>query len=109
MAAAVRILVEIQVIVDTYGDYRRRIIELLMIFLKLLQVVMSLRGVWSGDAANTFYQKFEEFYNNIKLSEAKMQDAIDELTRSSALFAQAEAEVKNLASGLQVGTSPFNI
>ena len=109
MAAAVRILVEIQVIVNTYGIYKGKKTEHIACFVKMYQVVQSLRGVWSGDAANTFYQKFEEFYKNIKLSEDKMQDAIDELTRSSDVFAQAENDVKNIANGLGTGTSPFNI
>jgi len=109
MAAAVRILVEIQIIVNTYGTYKSKKTEHMACFVKMCQVVQSLRSVWTGEAANTFYQKFDEFYRNIKLSEEKMQDAIDELTRSSDVFAQAERDVKNLANGLQVGTSPFNI
>ena len=109
MAAAVRILVEIQVIANTYGIYKAKKTEHMACFVKMNQVVQGLRGVWSGDAANTFYQKFNEFYKNIKLSEDKMQDAIDELTRSSDVFAQAERDVKNIASNLQTGSSPFNI
>jgi len=109
MASAVRILVEIQVIANTYAVYKAKKTEQMTSFVKMNQVVQGLRSVWSGEAANTFYEKFTEFYKNIKLSEDKMQDAIDELTRSSDLFSQAEREVKSIASGLQVGTSPFNI
>jgi len=109
MAAAVKILVEIQVIVNTYGIYKSKKTEHMACFTKMNQVVQSLRGIWSGDAANTFYQKFDQFYKNIKLSEEKMQDAIDELTRSSDLFAQAENENQRTFSNLGTGTSPFNI
>ena len=76
-------------------------------FNNMQSTVNSLAGIWDGEASNTFKQQFQKFYNNIRQSEEKMQDAVDELRKSAELFDSAENANKTDFSGLDTGTSPF--
>jgi WXG100 family type VII secretion target len=76
-------------------------------FTSMNTAVNALDSVWQGDASNTFKQQFQKFYNNIRLSEEKMQDAVDELRKTSDAFTEAENANKTTFAGLDTGTSPF--
>ncbi len=69
--------------------------------------ISGLSGDWQGEASNTFQNQFQQFYTNIAMSEAKMQDAVDELAKSADLYQTAENETKGDAGSLDVGRSPF--
>ena len=62
---------------------------------------------WTGGAAESFKAQFQEFFANIEQSEAKMQDAVDELNKSYNLFSEAEQKNTTTAASLDVGTNPF--
>lgn len=64
--------------------------------------------VYEGEACTAFMTQFNQFYNNISMSEAKMADAVDELAKAQNLYVGAEIErLKTEAAALQVGRDPF--
>ena len=69
--------------------------------------VTSLHGPWMGDSAQAFQDQFAQFFSNLEQSEAKMQDAIDELRESANIFEETESATGNSARALDVGSSPF--
>ena len=77
-------------------------------FNNMKSAVTTLSSTWEGEAYNAFRQQFEMFYKNIQQSEEKMQDAVDELRKTSDLFLETENKAKTDAGGLDVGTSPFS-
>jgi len=106
---AERILVSTEDMLATLSTYSSQKNAQSVAFNKMNSAVNSLQGMWEGEAANTFKQQFQKFFANIRLSEDKMQDAVDELRKSSEFFTEAEKTTGTAAGALDVGTSPFTL
>ncbi len=66
-----------------------------------------LDSCWKGAAYMAMKAQWELTYKNIQLSEAKMQDAIDELNKTADLFDENETNTANTFKSLDIGSSPF--
>lgn len=62
---------------------------------------------WTGASADAFRAQFDQFFANIEQSEAKMQDAVDELNKSYNLFSEASTTITTNVQSLDIGTNPF--
>ena len=70
--------------------------------------VSGLQGTWMGEAAQAFQDRFAQYYQNVEQSEAKMQDAVDELRKTIDLMTEAEKDKnQTTAQSLEIGTNPF--
>lgn len=107
MAVAVRILVEITVIIQTCRHYRRERDRLLTLLQALKNLVDRLGVVWSGAAYDAFRLRFYEFYTNLVTTLLRMDDAETELEKAGNFYQQAEDTVNSLVQGLDIGT-PFS-
>lgn len=71
------------------------------------RALKTLDTCWKGAAYMAMKAQWDITYKNIQLSEAKMQDAIDELNKTADLFDANELAAISSFKSLDVGTSPF--
>jgi WXG100 family type VII secretion target len=76
-------------------------------YLQMSNAVRVLDGTWQGPASETFKASFQAMYKNLEQTEAKMQDAIDELTQAAELFRSVEEAHDGAFGALEAGTNPF--
>ena len=76
-------------------------------YLQMSDAVRTLDGTWNGDASEQFKAQFDSMYNNLKQTEDKMADAIDELMKAFDIYTEAENNIKAQVDALDEGTSPF--
>lgn len=72
------------------------------------RAIKILDTAWRGTAYTAMLMQWKLTYKNIERSNAKMQDAIDELNKSAELFDNNEALQINTFNNLDVGSSPFD-
>ncbi len=77
-------------------------------YLQMSNAVRQVDGSWNGDASEAFKQQFEQLYKNIEQTEAKVQDAVDEMSKAAEIFDEVEQANQPAFQNLDVGTSPFN-
>lgn len=82
--------------------------ELENAYLTMSNAVRTVDTTWNGDASEAFKSQFDALYKNIEQTEAKVQDAVDEVSKAAEIYDEAETSLENLFGGLDVGTSPFN-
>lgn len=82
--------------------------ELENAYLTMSNAVRTVDSTWNGDASEAFKNQFDALYKNIEQTEAKVQDAIDEVSKAAELYEEAETNLESTFGGLDVGTSPFN-
>lgn len=82
--------------------------ELENAYLNMSNAVRVVDGTWNGEASEAFKSQFDAMYKNIEQTEAKVQDAIDEVSKAAEIYDEAEQALENTFSALDVGTSPFN-
>ena len=104
---AERIKVSVDVMRGTVSKYNTQKGVQINAFNRMNMIVKGLQSVWTGEAARTFQQQYNSFHANIRQSEAKMQDAVDELNHSAGLYTAAENESKSISASQDVGRSPF--
>lgn len=63
---------------------------------------------WNGAASEAYKYQFDQLYRNIQQTEAKVQDAIDELLRTAEIYDTQEEEIRQTFADLDIGTSPFD-
>ena len=62
---------------------------------------------WKGKASNAFSNAFNEMYAELKQTDDKMQDAVEELMKVAGIFDEAESSIKSTSAALDTGISPF--
>lgn len=77
-------------------------------YLQMSNAVRVVDGTWNGDASEAFKAQFDLMYKNIEQTEAKVQDAVDEMTRAAEIYDDIEGTLKNTFANLDVGTSAFD-
>lgn len=82
--------------------------ELENAYLTMSNAVREVDASWNGDASEAFKNQFNDLYKNIEQTEAKVQDAVDEVSKAAEIYDEAEASLESTFGGLDVGTSPFN-
>lgn len=82
--------------------------ELENAYLTMSNAVRAVDTTWNGEASEAFKNQFDSLYKNIEQTEAKVQDAIDEVSKAAEIYDQAEKALESAFGGLDVGTSPFN-
>ena len=82
--------------------------ELENAYLTMSNAVRTVDTTWNGDASEAFKSQFDALYKNIEQTEAKVQDAVDEVSKAAEIYDEAETSLENLFGGLDVGTSSFN-
>ena len=88
--------------------YNTQKAQLQTAYLQMSNAVRQVDGSWNGDASEAFKAQFEQMYKNIEQTEAKVQDAVDEMTKAAEIFDEVEQENQTAFQNLDVGTSPFN-
>ena len=97
---------ELRSAVQSYTNCKQ---QLQTAYLQMSNAVRTVDASWNGDASETFKNQFDAMYKNMEQTEAKVQDAIDELTKTAEIFDDKELTTQNAFSSLDVGTSPFNV
>lgn len=77
-------------------------------YLQMSNAVRVVDGSWNGDASEAFKARFNEMYKNLEQTEAKVQDAVDELKSAADIYNEVETSIKSQVDSLDVGTSPFD-
>ena len=62
-----------------------------------------------GDASEALKRQFEQMYKNIEQTEAKVQDAIEEMTKTAEIVNEVESGLQSAFGSLDTGTDPFSI
>ena len=91
------------------GKYNTLKDQLRTSYLEMSNAVRSVDVSWNGDASEAFKAQFDALYRNIETTEARMQDAIDEMTRTAELYDEVEQTAKQTFANLNVGTSAFDV
>ena len=95
---------ELQATANQFKSYQG---NLQTAYLTMSDAVRSLDTTWNGDASEQFKAQFDSMYNNLKQTEDKMADAIDELMKAFDIYNEAESNIKAQVDTLDEGTSPF--
>ena len=103
---AERVLVSTEDMLTTVGVYQTNKKKQADAYQQLNSAVNTLDAAWDGAASEAFKTSFRALYKNISMSEARMKDAIDELTKSAQLYADVESKQQGAMSGLDKG-KPF--
>jgi WXG100 family type VII secretion target len=93
---------------NTAGKFSTCQQELQTAYLTMSNAVRVLDGSYDGEASEAFKNQFGEMYKNIEQTEAKVQDAVDDLKKAANLYDENEREVAGIFDALDTGTSPFN-
>ena len=78
-------------------------------YLQMSNAVRTVDSSWNGDASEAFKNQFDQMYKNIEKTEAKVQDAVDELTKAAEIYDQIESANQSTFANLDVGTDPFSV
>ena len=78
-------------------------------YLQMYRNVHGLDGSYIGDASEALKNQFEQMYKNIEQTEAKVQDAVDEMTRAAEIYDEIEQMNQSTFANLEVGTDPFSV
>ena len=62
---------------------------------------------WRGNANDAFVAKFSAMYDQLRETDVKMQDAVDELLKAAGIFEESESRNSTAMQSLDTGTSPF--
>ncbi len=81
--------------------------QLQMAYLQMSNAVRSVDSSWNGDASEAFKAQFDQLYKNIEQTEANVQDAVDELTRTAEIYDEIEQANLQQFANLDIGTSAF--
>lgn len=82
--------------------------ELQTAYLTMSNAVRALDGSYDGDASEAFKAQFDAMYKNIEQTQAKVQDAVDEVKKAAGIYEETEKALEGQFSGLDTGTSPFD-
>ena len=78
-------------------------------YLQMSNAVRTVDSSWNGDASEAFKAQFDRMYKNIEQTEAKVQDAVDELTKAAEIYDEIEQANQQSFANLDIGTSAFGI
>ena len=78
-------------------------------YLQMSNAVRTVDSSWNGDASEAFKAQFDQMYKNIEQTEAKVQDAVDEMTKAAEIYDEIEQMNQTTFANLEVGTDPFSI
>lgn len=93
---------------DTVAKYNTCKGQLQIAYLEMSNAVRTVDASWNGDASEAFKNQFDQMYRNIEQTEAKVQDAIDELTHAAEIYDQIEQANQSSFANLDVGTGAFD-
>ena len=92
---------------DASNEYKKCNSEMMNICSQINSAVYNVNGSWRGKASDSFLGKFEEMYAQLKQTDDKTNDAVDELLKAAGIFESAENANAQMAAALHTGTSPF--
>jgi WXG100 family type VII secretion target len=78
-------------------------------YLQMSNAVRTVDSSWNGDASEAFKAQFDQMYKNIEQTEAKVQDAVDEMTKAAEIYDEIEQANQTTFANLDVGTDPFSV
>lgn len=102
-----KLLVNTEEMTATASQFKTYMGNMQTAYLTMSDAVRALDGSWNGDASEQFKATFDTMYNNLKQTEDKMTDAVDEMLKAVELFDEVENAIKAQAGGLDTGSSPF--
>lgn len=102
------IKVDIGTMIDTTAKFKNCQQQLKNAYLTMSNAVREVDSIWNGEASETFKSQFDSMYKNLEQTEAKVKDAIDEVTKAAEIYEEVEKLVAQMAGALDIGTSPFN-
>ena len=103
------IKVSTQELNNAVSKYANQKMQLQNAYLRMYRELHGLDGKYVGDASEALKQQFEQMYKNIEQTEAKVQDAIDEMTKTAEIVDEVEAGLQSAFNSLDTGTDPFSI
>ena len=92
---------------STSQEFDRRKKDLENICSQISGIVNGTQEFWHGSANAVFVSKFSALYSQLKQTDDKMQDAVDELLKAAGIFEEREARNAEMMQSLDSGTSPF--
>ena len=102
-----RIHVSTEQLRNTVSKYVNCKNQLQLAYLQMSNAVRAVDSSWTGDASETYQAQFDQMYKNIEQTEAKAQDAIDEMNEIAQLMDELEQANQQGFANLEVGTSAF--
>jgi WXG100 family type VII secretion target len=103
-----RLKVSTKELEDASNEYRKCNADMMNICAQVTAIVHRVNGSWKGKASNSFFDKFSRMDQELKQTNDKTNDAVDELREAAGIFESAENTNIKITSALQVGVSPFN-
>lgn len=103
------IKVSTQELINAVSNFKTQQMQLQNAYLLMYRNIHGLDGKYVGDASEALKDQFEQMYKNIEQTEAKVQDAVDELQKTADIVDEVEANLQSAFRGLDTGTDPFSI
>ncbi len=90
-----------EAVAQAITEYEAKKDAFTMAHLQISSAVSSLMGNYKSDAANKFYSKFGDIYNNLKQVDPQMESAIGKLKEVEEITNALIAQQTNTASSLE--------
>ena len=103
------IKVSTEELISAVNKYSTQKTQLQNAYLLMYRNIHGLDGVYVGDASEALKQQFEQMYKKLEHTEAKVQDAIEELTKTADIVNEVESGLQAAFDNLDTGTDPFSI
>ncbi|MBE5801778.1 MAG: WXG100 family type VII secretion target [Clostridiales bacterium] len=107
MASIDRINVSIEELSNTISKFSTAKEQLAAAYGQMATEVMALNSSWNGAASEAFVNRFSDLTNNIRTSDATMEQSIAGLKTAVEEYTRAEEEASSLL-GSMTDASPFN-
>ena len=103
------IKVSTEELINTVTQFKNHQMQLQNAYLQMYRNIHGLDGSYRGDASEALKNQFEQMYKNIEQTEAKVQDAVEEMTKTAEIVDEVEAGLQSAFGSLDTGTDPFSI
>lgn len=67
---------------------------------QMVTIVDGLNGIWTGEAANAYKNKFHQLDDDIERMNRRIQEHVTDLSEMARVYQQAETEAANASAGL---------
>lgn len=76
-------------------------------YLQMIAAVFALDNTWDGEANEAFKASFNDLVNNLKTSDATLDEAVKDLENAKVMYENVEYEIKGLMDSMSDTTDPF--
>lgn len=100
--------VQIEELRSTAQAFKNYKAQMQIAYLEMSNAVRVVGNGWRGDASNEFQTRFNAMYKNLEQTEARVMDAVDNMSKAADLFYETENALSSIFANVETGRSPFD-